>query len=296
MHANGLGTDSRVRGNNCKPAFTLIELLVVIAIIALLVSILMPALSQARNEGTKAKCLSNVRQIAMSTAMYMEAQEDRKLIQWYTAGNALNMPPYNQYNVTVLTPWVFGGFRAPRPAPGDETVDSSLYPTHIRPLNKIVDPFAQDRAIIDMYKCPSDRSFRTSIIGSPPSGSFEEERSSWEANGSSFTLNTRFMQGYVGGTGNFNLNDPNTIVQYTDRIARKLIGGGASRFIMWVEQGYYSATYRATPALPNAAGPTRFGWHRQFSKWTLGYADGHAQYGFYDTRLSWGALGTIWEP
>ena len=52
--------------------FTLIELLVVVAIIALLVSILMPALSAARYQAKDVVCKSNMRQWAMMNALYAE--------------------------------------------------------------------------------------------------------------------------------------------------------------------------------------------------------------------------------
>lgn len=56
------------------PAFTLIELLVVIAIIAVLISILLPSLSGARERGRLTVCQSNLRQLAIAALTYANDQ------------------------------------------------------------------------------------------------------------------------------------------------------------------------------------------------------------------------------
>ncbi|HEX8341313.1 MAG TPA: type II secretion system protein [Tepidisphaeraceae bacterium] len=54
-----------------KRAFTLVELLVVIGIVALLISILLPVLSSARQAGQRVKCLSNLRSMQVAQALYV---------------------------------------------------------------------------------------------------------------------------------------------------------------------------------------------------------------------------------
>lgn len=70
-----------------KKAFTLIELLVVIAIIALLLSIVMPALRKARKLAQRSVCLSNVKQQGLGLLIYSNEYNDTMPLTAYYGGN-----------------------------------------------------------------------------------------------------------------------------------------------------------------------------------------------------------------
>src|SRR5512146_1823564 len=60
-----------------RRAFTLIELLVVVAIIAVLIAMLLPSLSQARDAGRSAKCLANMRDMSVGVRTFAETHGGR---------------------------------------------------------------------------------------------------------------------------------------------------------------------------------------------------------------------------
>lgn len=74
-----------------RRGFTLIELLVVIAVIAILMAVLMPALSRAREAGKRAVCLGNLKSFQMAWSLYADAN-DEKIVngEAYDSGDGTN--------------------------------------------------------------------------------------------------------------------------------------------------------------------------------------------------------------
>jgi prepilin-type N-terminal cleavage/methylation domain-containing protein/prepilin-type processing-associated H-X9-DG protein len=62
---------------NKRAAFTLIELLVVISVIALLMTILLPALGRARESGKRTVCLSNLKTLQLAWGMYADSNNEK---------------------------------------------------------------------------------------------------------------------------------------------------------------------------------------------------------------------------
>ena len=104
--------------------FTLIELLVVIAIIAILASLLLPALAKAKGKAEAIACLSNSKQIMLGWLMYTEDSEGR-------------MPPKIYPNSAI-----WGSL---------ENTNAGLL---LDPEQSLLGPFIKSAGV---YRCPSDR-------------------------------------------------------------------------------------------------------------------------------------------
>lgn len=167
-------------------AFTLVELLVVIAIIALLVSILLPALKNARRVAKLNQSLGNLRQIAIASDSYRTENKGIPAIA-----------PIQQGRVPAT--WSFGG----KNCQGTPWINGFYdFPANTRPLNSYVqpdvnfergNPTTANRASIELpvFRSPGDTaSYQRGAFptASPQISCYDDVGSSYHYNGRWYAL------------------------------------------------------------------------------------------------------------
>jgi prepilin-type N-terminal cleavage/methylation domain-containing protein/prepilin-type processing-associated H-X9-DG protein len=115
------------RGSRCSTprAFTLIELLVVIAIIAILASLLLPAMARAKFQAKKIGCISNMKQLDMGSMLYAQDNDGNLTGATWNTGHYTTIPQ--------------GSDRS-----GADDDANWLYPNYIRNLGCYVCPATQN--------------------------------------------------------------------------------------------------------------------------------------------------------
>jgi len=147
-------------GTGTDRAFTLIEILVVVAIIALLVAILLPSLTKAREAARNTVCKSNMKQIMMGHVLY---QADNKVLpatqsSYYLRGIwPIPDPETNPGPDGRLKGWTWEGSRGTAGYYGDPNVQPyHTNPKFLRQVPQIgtIFRYTKDAAL---YVCPGDR-------------------------------------------------------------------------------------------------------------------------------------------
>lgn len=275
-------------------AFSLLELLVVLGISAIVIAIALPSLSNARESAHVAVCLSNMRELGQTSGSYIQ-DSGYPTEPWHLGFN------HPGGEITKVTEYVYGGFQAREvhPVLGDK-VDARKIHTDERPYNKYIAPGMCDGPV-DTYICPSDRFTATVKIEQPCSVPVISNTPSWKINGNSYSLNWNWLDAPPWNSKLAHYTKLWDMSAAGREMLRLKVGGAASRFVLFMENPMNSYMQDARPpggahgssCQPNL-GP---GWHKQLSKYSIGFYDGHAEYRFIDTRFSSGSGYETWpEP
>lgn len=130
-----------------RAAFSLIELLIVIAIIAILSSLLFPAIERARQKGAGAHCMNNLRQLGFAWQSYADDNGGALVPNWGSAIAGAD---------ETCPSWV-AGFMDYTSSSHNTNIDYLIRPgTGDRPYGALLGPYTKEHRL---YRCPSDRSW-----------------------------------------------------------------------------------------------------------------------------------------
>jgi prepilin-type N-terminal cleavage/methylation domain-containing protein/prepilin-type processing-associated H-X9-DG protein len=158
--------------------FTLVELLVVIAVIAILASLLLPALNRAKCKAEGILCLNNTKQLLVAWQVYADDHND--LLAYNVGGNGLRgVAPDTKLNwVDNIMSW--------RSSDSDNTNLTTITDASLGPYS----------ASVAIYRCPSDKVL-----------SDDQRRAGWSARIRSYSMNA--MVGDAGEVSKSGVNENN---------------------------------------------------------------------------------------
>jgi prepilin-type N-terminal cleavage/methylation domain-containing protein len=278
-----------------RRGFTLIELLVVVAIIALLISILLPSLRDAREQAKIARCLANNRQLMTTTVAYFLDHNNQFPFQTADGGGG-------------IASWFFGG-KTNHDRWISEGKSYAYSQVHQRPFNPYLlggkierDTMLPDgtrqRVEVEVLHCPGDRTSHQLL--------------NWGSGGANQTLQQISCYDDVGSTYQYNMHalDPAKSTSMGGQQQNAVVwpwGGDlwSNMGMGWTWGGQYlvksvlqkqASTYVMFLADPLDWGMTwrspELGTHGKINKHELGFLDGHAEYKTADSR---GYCGLGWE-
>lgn len=282
-------TKYRARG------FTLIELLVVVAIIAMLISILLPALSAARVEGQKIKCLANLRAITQTAHVY--ASSDLEGIIGPVHPSITDMCNGEGFAEYGGGPGGISGFGwDPDPKLGKITPpavpdNASLFDPRTRPFNKILygpnaisaNSYQGDRSQFEIFQCPGEDYgwANQTVDGKPLPLTFdlnETETPYFKSFGTAFRMNNLAFydnRGYCPSCSECSGSLPGVSVGIYRRPLSRIPQTG-------VTLAFFEARVYQQMMIVNNTGGNKTcslrGYHRKTDFFTASFADGHAQY------------------
>ncbi len=263
-----------------KRAFTLIELLVVVAIIGLLISILLPALSAAREQAKRGKCLSNIKNISSSATAYAFEDEKELIVPIHQGTFHAGIQPGGQYQYRIGIPFAWAGRTPSEPIATITgfTDPNGPWAARTRPLNNYlltagVTEADSSRGALELFRCPSDTGYpdrpewvTTNYIGHPD----VRQKALWDVIGNSYRSNSIgvIFGGGVGSTpgGSF------TSGPWGQTLSRL---NNTGRVVLFAEPLFYVMTI---PDLnQNADLSPLVGFHKQVMTENVSFVDGSAR-------------------